>query len=154
MKVEYVNPFINASYTILESYLGQRPKRGDLRMQPASFTSQECNIVVGVTGQVAGQIIYGMSIDVAKGIAGAMLGQNVQKFDQLASSAIAELANMLSGNASGLLSENGYVCDITPPTIICGKNVMINTLTIPTVVIPIVTRVGEFSLSVGLVAKK
>lgn len=154
MKVEYINPFIEAAFSVMEMVLGNRPLKGDLAMQPATFTSQQCNIVCGVTGQVQGQVIYGMSMMVADKIASTMLGQPIKVFDQLAASAIAELGNMISGHAMSKLSEAGYVCDITPPTIIRGTNVKISTLSIPAIVIPMTTEQGEVSITVGIQGRK
>ena len=154
MKVEYINPFVVASFSVLEMVLANRPVKGDLAMQPATFTSQQCNVVCGVTGQVHGQVIYGMSLTTADKIASAMLGQAIKVFDQLAASAIAELGNMISGNAMLHLSESGFVCDITPPTIIRGTNVKISTLSIPAIVIPVTTEQGELSITVGLQSRK
>lgn len=154
MKVEYINPFIEAAFSVMEMVLGNRPGKGALAMQPATFTSQQCNIVCGVTGQVQGQVIYGMSMVVADKIASTMLGQPIKVFDQLAASAIAELGNMISGNAMMKLSENGYICDITPPTIIRGTNVKISTLSIPAIVIPMTLEQGEVSITVGIQGRK
>ena len=154
MKVEYINPFIVAATSVLEMVLGAAPTKGNLAMQPATFTSQQCNVVCGVTGQAHGQVIYGMSLITADKIASAMLGQAIKTFDQLAASAIAELGNMISGNAMSKLSEGGYICDITPPTIIRGTNVKISTLSIPAIVIPLDTAQGELFITVGLQGKK
>ena len=154
MKVEYINPFIVAATSVLEMVLGAAPSKGNLAMQPATFTSQQCNVVCGVTGQAHGQVIYGMSLITADKIASAMLGQPIKTFDQLAASAIAELGNMISGNALAKLSEGDYVCDITPPTIIRGTNVKISTLSIPAIVIPLDTVQGELFITVGLQGRK
>lgn len=123
-------------------------------MQPATFTSQQCNVVCGITGQIEGQVIFGMSLVSADKIASHMLGQQIKSFDQLAASAIAELGNMISGNAMSKLSESGYVCDITPPTIIRGTSVKVSMLSIPAIVIPITCQQGAVSLTVGLQGRK
>ena len=154
MKAEYINPFILAAVSVLEMVLGEAPRQGTPAMQPATFTSQQCNVVCGVTGQAHGQVIYGMSLATADKVASAMLGQPIKTFDQLAASAIAELGNMISGNAMSQLSEGGYVCDITPPTIIRGTNVKISTLSIPAIVIPLGTAQGQLLITVGLQGKK
>lgn len=154
MKVEYINPFILAAQSVLEMVLGAAPMKGNLAMQPATFTSQQCNVVCGVTGQAHGQVIYGMSLTTADKIASHMLGQPIKTFDQLAASAIAELGNMISGHAMSKLSESSYICDITPPTIIRGKDVKISTLSIPAIVIPLETEHGPLSITVGLQGKK
>lgn len=154
MKVEYVNPFVEAAFKVLEAVLQHKPVKGSLAMQPATFTSMQCNVVTGVTGQIHGSVIYGMSLVTADRVASTMLGQEVKSFDQLAASAIAELGNMLSGNAMSVLSERGYICDITPPTVIRGTNVRISTLSIPAVVIPLHLDEGDLSITVGLQERK
>jgi chemotaxis protein CheX len=154
MKVEYVNPFVTASFSVLEMVLGHKPVKQALAMQPASFTSHQVNVVCGMTGQVQGQVIYGLSESAALQTASTMLGQPVKIFDQLAASAIAELGNMISGNALLHLSEAGYICDITPPTIVHGSKVTINTLSIPAVVIPLEIAQGQLSITIGLQCKR
>jgi chemotaxis protein CheX len=154
LKVEYINPFILAATSVLEMVLGAAPTKGPVTMQPATFTSQQCNVVCGVTGQAHGQVIYGMSLTTGDKIASHMLGQPIKTFDQLAASAIAELGNMISGHAMSKLSECDYICDITPPTIIRGKDVKISTLSIPAIVIPLGTDHGEMFITVGLQEKK
>lgn len=154
MKVEYINPFVLGASTVLEMVLGSSPEKGTIAMLPASFTSEQVNVVCGVTGQIHGSLIYGMSLQSADQIASAMLGQPIKIFDQLAASAIAELGNMISGNAMIHLSEVGYICEITPPTLIQGNNVRISTLSVPAIVIPLTTAQGPLSVTVGLQGKK
>ena len=154
MKVEYISPFVEASFGVLEMLLGATPERGKLSARPHVFTSQQVNIVCGIAGAIEGQVIYGMSIVTADRIASKMLGQTIVTFDQLAASAIAELGNMISGNSMTLLSEQGYRCEITPPTIIKGTNVKIATLNAPALVIPMkVDDIGEIEINVSLIQK-
>ena len=154
MKAEYVNPFVQASFSVLESLLGVRPTKGEMAAQPTTFTSQQCNVVCGVTGQVQGQVIFGMSLTTADRIASAMLGQPIKSFDALAASAIGEMGNMISGNAMQFLSEAGWICDITPPTIMRGTNVQISTISIPAIVIPLTLEQGQLFITIGLQGRK
>jgi chemotaxis protein CheX len=154
MKAEYINPFVQASFSVLETVLGAAPVKGDLAAQPTIFTSQQCNVVCGVTGQVQGQVIYGMSLTTADRVASAMLGQTIKTFDALAASAIGELGNMISGNAMQHLSEAGWVCDITPPTLMRGSNVKISTISIPSIVIPLTVEQGQIFVTIGLQGRK
>ncbi len=150
MKIQYINPFISASFSVLEMALGMKAEKGQIAMRPTLFTSQQCNVLTGVTGRVHGQVIYGMSLTTADKVASVMLGQPVHTFDQLAASAIAELGNMITGNASTLLAEAGYTCDITPPTIVRGTNLNMTTLEIPALVVPMCLEVGVIELTVCL----
>jgi len=151
MKVEYVSPFVQGAMSVLNTLLNINPERGHLTARPQMFTTQQVNIVVGVTGAIEGQVIYGMSVQTADKVAGLMLGQPIVTFDQLAASAIAELGNMISGSSMGVMSTTGFVCDITPPTIIRGSNVRISTLDIPALVIPLkIEDVGVLEINVSL----
>lgn len=151
MKVEYVTPFVAGSIAVVKMLLGTSPDRGKLAARPQMFTAQQLNIVCGITGDITGQVIYGMSMKTANLIASKMIGQTVTTFDQLAASAIAEMGNMISGNSATLLTQQGFVCDITPPTIIKGTNVRITTTDSPALVIPVIIPViGDLEVNVSL----
>lgn len=154
MEVVYINPFLTGASSVLEMVLGETPVRTGLVAQRTSFTSEQCNVVCGVTGQAHGQVIFGMTLAVADKIASHMLGEPIKTFDALAASAIAELSNMICGSAMSNLSEAGFVCDITPPAIIRGSKVEISTLNIPAVVISLQTNMGALSITVGLQGRK
>ncbi len=151
MKVEYVGPFVSGAVSVLTSLLGQTPVRGDLSARPQLFTSQQVNVVCGVTGVIEGQVIYGMSVQTADKVASGMIGQAIVTFDALAASAIAELGNMISGHSVSGLASAGFICDITPPTIIRGNNVKISTFNVPSLVVPIkIPEIGEIEITICL----
>ncbi len=150
VSVKLINPFVAASYSVCSMMFGQAPERQPLSVMPQSITSHQVNAVVGVTGNIKGHVILGMSLPTADRIASAMIGAPIKVFDHLASSAIAELANMVCGNALLQISENGDICDLTPPTIIRGSKVQISTLAIPAIVVPLKLSMGELYIIVGL----
>ncbi len=150
MKAEYVNPFVAAAFHVLKELLDMEPSKGALKIRREHCTSQQCNVIFGVTGKVEGQVVYGMNLVTADRIASQMLGQPIKSFDSLAASAIGELGNMITGNAGGRLADLGYHCDITPPTIVRGTKVKISTLCIPSLVIPIELSLGVIEIAVSL----
>jgi chemotaxis protein CheX len=154
MNAQYLNPFLAASFSVLEMLLGKPPVRGQAAMQASSFSSDECSVICGITGQAHGQIIFGMSRATACGIAGAMLGSPVTELDILAASAIAELGNMISGGSMQRLSEAGLTCDITPPSLLEGNNIYINTLGIPAITVPLTTDYGTLHITISLQPRK
>jgi chemotaxis protein CheX len=96
-----------------------------------------------------------MSLTTADKIASHMIGQPIRTFDALAASAIAELGNMITGNAAALLAEKGYTCDISPPSIIRGSNVKISTVNTPALVVPITLgEFGDLEINVSLQERK
>lgn len=150
VKVEFVNPFITAAINVLDQFVGGEIEHGQLAVRTAIFTTQQISIAVGVSGQVKGQVIYGMSQVTATKIASAMMGSTTVAFDEMVASAISEMGNIISGNAATLLSESGFVCDITPPTMIRGINVEIGTQ-IPALDVPLFTRCGKIDVNVALI---
>jgi len=80
------------------------------------LTGSDVNTIIGVTGQLEGQVIYTFEEKVAVRIASALIGETVDGLDDMAKSAVAELTNVMTGNAAISLSENGYSCVLTPPT--------------------------------------
>lgn len=154
VNVEFINPFMSAAMSVVGMMLGEEPARGTIAAQPACFTSDQVNVVLGITGDVAGTVILGMSLVTADKVASTMIGSPVKTFDALASSAVAELGNMISGNALSNLAENGYVADLAPPTVIRGGNVQISTVNVPAIVIPLEVSQGTISLTVSLAGSK
>ncbi|HXH60920.1 MAG TPA: chemotaxis protein CheX [Fimbriimonadaceae bacterium] len=155
MKVAYINPFVQASVSVLKTLVGKTPLPGRISARPEIFTTNDVNIVCGVTGDVYGHVLYGMTAETADRIASAMLGETVAEFDQLAASAISELGNIVSGNSLTMLSEKGFMCDISPPTIIEGTNVKIASIDIPVLVIPIdIDDIGSLEIIVCLKHKE
>jgi len=149
MKAEFINPFVTAGMDVLETVINSRPEPGQLAVRSATFTTQQVSIVIGVTGAVGGQALCGMSLVTATKIAAAMTGAPAMTFDEMASSAIAELGNMISGNATTRLSEAGYECQITPPTLVRGTKVEVSTST-PALVVPLYTDFGKIEINVAL----
>lgn len=155
MKAQYVNPFAQGALDVMKQVLNVTPERGDISARPKLFTTQQINIVCGITGPVEGLVIYGMSMITADKIATRMIGTPVLTFDQLAASAIAELGNMVSGCAMSNLAVQGLACEITPPTIIRGTNVRISTLDVPAIVIPLkLADIGTVEVNVSLQERK
>lgn len=150
MKVQFINPFIEAAHDVFGQITHKTLKLGHPYLKTNPMTSREVNIVIGVAGSVAGQIMYSMDRSVAIAIASGMMGTPVMELDDMAQSAVAEMGNILTGNAMIRLANQGYQCQITPPTIVQGKNLTISTLDIHTLSIPLHSEVGDITLDVSL----
>lgn len=150
MKVEFVDPFVRAGFSVIESLIQDKPDRGALSMRSASFTTQQVTILVGVNGAAAGVVLYGMSLVTAQKIASAMTQQTIREMDDLAWSAIAELGNMITGNAVQHLYTTGYDCQITPPSVLRGLNIEVST-SVPALVVPMTTKLGRIEINVALI---
>lgn len=151
MRAEFVNPFLSAATEVLRSELGAAPVRGPLRMVGSRVTPGELTVVLGVTGAVEGMVLFGMSEFTGRKIVGHVLHRHPGSLsDQLLESGVGELGNMITGRATVLLEAAGYPCDITPPTVLTGRNVMISTIEFQRLVIPLQLPQGSLEIHVAL----
>jgi len=75
---------------------------------------KEIDISIGVIGDLQGEIIYRFPISTSLSIVQHMSGMEFNEVDAFVTSAISEIANIISGNVLISLSEN-MKCDILPP---------------------------------------
>jgi chemotaxis protein CheX len=150
VKVEFINPFIEAAIEVLQSEIGGDVERGPLTLHKSAYTTQEVTTLIGVTGAVRGIVLYGMAEKTAKALVSQMVGQVFTELDDLAQSGIGELGNVITGRASILLSENGFSSNIAPPILIVGAGTMISTLDIQRLVVPLKTACGTIEVQVAL----
>lgn len=150
MKVEFVNPFIQAATEVLESELGGESQRGELRLQKSAVTTDEVTAIVCVTGTVAGLVLYSMNETTALAIVSRTMNQDFREFDALAQSGIGELGNVITGRAGVLLSQAGYPSNMTPPAVVVGKGTMVTTLDLSRLVLPLETAVGGLEVQIVL----
>ncbi len=149
MKAEFVNPFASAMLMVFQKEFGMNVMRDSLALQQGPLRGADVNTIIGVTGQLEGQVIYTFDERVALRIASALMGEAVEELDELAKSAVAELGNIITGNAAIGLSENGYNCILTPPTLLTGKELIVTTFT-PVLNIPFSTDFGSVTVHVAL----
>ncbi len=150
LKAEFVNPFFEAAITVLEHEIGHKPTRGQMFLADSRLQSDEVTVLIGVTGQVKGVVMYALSERTAKAFAGAMTGKVIPVYDAMVESAISETGNVITGRASGLLEKAGYRCTISPPTVINGRGLMISTIAIQRLVIPLSTHFGDIAIHIAL----
>lgn len=126
MDVNLVNHFLEAVMNVMPQLGFSTVKKGELSIKGSDISISGVMAVVGLVGDIKGNIIYSMDFDNAKKIASQMMmGAPVLEFDEMAQSAISELSNMLTGNASNNLYQAGTSVDISTPTLIYGNEIKI-----------------------------
>ncbi len=151
MDVKYILPFLESVKSVLEQFGVENIKRGQLAKKDIMHVNQDITAVVGVVGHIRGNIAYSMSEDTARRIVSAMMmGMPVEQLDEMGRSAIGEFANMVTGNASILFSNSGLEVDVTPPSIIFGKDMYFIISTVQTIKIDMETSLGKIEIYIGL----
>lgn len=121
MNKEYFSAFSNAVLNIMPQLGIEDVVAGEITKCGKSIEVPGVVCIVGILGDLSGNVFFSMSEEGAKGIASAMMGgMEVSEFDELAQSAISELSNMLAANACIGLAEQGLQTDISTPTLMQG----------------------------------
>ncbi len=151
MDIKYINPFINALLNVCTMLGMQDIKRTGLSKRERLQTEHEVNVIIGLVGGLKGNVVLSMHETTARHIASAMMGgMPVTQFDVMPRSAICELANMVAGNSASNLEEMGTLVDITPPTLINGKNMVSLIAMVETLVIQFGGAGGSLDLNIAL----
>lgn len=123
MKAEYINPFLESARVVIEQVVNIKPTPGQLGIKDVKFVEKFIWIQIGISGQMSGDIVFGLHEEVALKLVSAMMGGfEITQLDDMSQSAISELGNMISGNASTLLFNQGVKVDITPPKLVLAAN--------------------------------
>lgn len=78
----------------------------------------EVFIALDMIGDVEGRVMFGYSKEFAIEMMKQMTSMEMTEIDEMVCSAMAEVSNIISGNAAMVAKGNGYEYDITPPAIL------------------------------------
>lgn len=121
-----MSAFASAVDAVFSAVLQEKVERGEPYVKDSLFSADSVAVVVGITGDVEGRVIYGFQSAYAKEVAGVMCGMPVEELDELSASALAELCNMISGQAvTNLYEVTGKRASITPPTVLVGDEMKV-----------------------------
>lgn len=143
LDVKHINPFLQSSVSVIEMTTHTKLAVGKPELSTMEFIDNIFILQVGVTGVLKGQVLLCMSEDNAKEMASKMMmGMPVNELDEMASSALGELSNMIMGNTATLFASQGIAMDITPPISLFGKNLKLQ-IDIPALKIPLIENGKE-----------
>jgi chemotaxis protein CheX len=124
MHAQIIVPFLESAQQVLQMMTSFSMNAGTVAEAAPDLHEHQVWIRVDLKGEVDGQVVFGLKPELALKIAGAMMGGfELSQFDEMSQSAIAELANMISGNACIQLSNSGMQIDITPPRVQHGESI-------------------------------
>ncbi len=150
MKAKYINPFIVSAVNLFKEFGIKKIEKGELKLIKGGISINEAAILIGITGDISGRVVYDMEMKVALGLTGLLMGEKPASFNDLAKSAIGEFANMITGKAVTMLHEQGVKFKISPPTLLTGEKIKINDINFPAIVVPIQMDFGKLIINLGL----
>lgn len=154
MDVKFLNPFIQAAVEVLKTEVDANAIRGDISMHKSALTSDDITVLINLIGDVYGVVMYGMSTSTCLNLVSKIMGQEFAEFSTLAQSGVAELGNVISGQATIRFAEAGHKSNISTPTVLNGKGVEISTLDFPRIVVPLETQFGVLTVHLALREKR
>lgn len=110
------SPFVEATRNVFQLMLDL----SDISDRPVEnfVCNNELDISIGVIGDLTGEVIYRFPDLTSLNMVRIMSNMEMDVVDDFVTSAISEVANIISGNALTLLSEGDLICDILPPAIV------------------------------------
>ena len=136
IKIKHI---IQSAIDVLGMLTCQDFSEGESYIHKRTVIENSVAVILGLTGQLSGQVIIRLTEDNAKKIASIMMGMAIDELDDMSLSALSELGNMILGGASTSLAVDGITTDITPPAILLGS-VQIKQDYAETVSVPLVSN--------------
>ncbi len=142
LSADIINPFLAAGMQMLRDVSQVETKLGKPVAKQAKFNEDSIVIIIGITGEMKGQVMLAFPKEIACLVAGNMCMSPTDTISEIHMSAICELGNMIMGNAATIFSTKGIGIDITPPTV-CVGNMTITSTASQNISVPLVLNDGR-----------
>jgi|SRR5215472_2541957 len=117
MRMELIQPFINAADAVLAETLGTPTRVGELTMDEEAYRRKGIASLVTIKGDIEGRIIFDIDTPTATKVASYLTGGPVPESEEVASETACELANMVIGSAITALNDQGFRFKVHPPVV-------------------------------------
>ena len=117
MKMELIQPFINAADAVLAQGLECPMSIGNLTMEEEAYRRKGVAALIWVTGDIEGRIIFDLAPETAVRVASKFAGTELPESDELVRETVFELANQIIGNAVTSLNDQGFHFRVHPPAL-------------------------------------
>lgn len=117
MRMELIQPFINAADCVLAQGLQCPMSIGNLSMDEEAYRRKGVAAMVSVTGDIEGRIIFDLDNATAVKVASRFAGAELPESDGLVRETVCELANQVIGNAITALNDQGFRFRVHPPVL-------------------------------------
>src|SRR5579862_5395414 len=117
MKMELIQPFINAADAVLAQGLQSSVAVGNLSMEEEAYRRKGVAALIWITGDIEGRIIFDLDPETAVRVASKFAGTDLPETDELIRETVFELANQVIGNAVTVLNDQGFHFRVHPPVL-------------------------------------
>ena len=117
MKMELIQPFINAADAVLAQGLESPISIGNLSMEQEAYRRKGVAALVSLTGDIEGRVVFDLDPETAVRVASCYAGAELPESDDLVRETVCELANQVTGNAITVLNDQGFHFRVHPPVL-------------------------------------
>jgi chemotaxis protein CheX len=150
MRMEIIQPFINAADAVFAESLQAPTKIVDLTMDEDTYRRKGVAALIAIKGDIEGRVILDISPEVALSIAGQLAGAAVPESEQVVKETVCELANMVIGNSVTLLNDQGFRFKVFPPEIHMSDEGLAGNAETEAMVLCIETPCGPIYLNIAM----
>ncbi|MGE5072478.1 MAG: chemotaxis protein CheX [Anaerolineae bacterium] len=115
MRMELIQPFINAADAVLADSLNSPTTIGSLSMDEEAYRRKGVAALISVSGDIEGRIIFDVDPKTAMRMACRFAGQELPESEDLMRETVCEIANQVIGNAVTSLNDQGFHFRVHPP---------------------------------------
>jgi chemotaxis protein CheX len=150
MKMELIQPFINAADAVLAETLQCSTSIGDVNMDEETYRRKGTAVLISIHGDIEGRVILDTDGKTASAIASSLAGEPVAESDQVVKETMFELANLIIGNAVTSLNDQGFRFKIEPPQLHTAEQGMGGTEDTEALVMFLDTPSGSVYLNIAM----
>jgi chemotaxis protein CheX len=150
MKMELIQPFINAADAVLSQGLQGTTTVGNLTMEENAYRRKGVAGMIALTGDIEGRIVLDLDPQTAVRVASHYAGAPLPESDELVKETIFELANQVVGNAISALNDQGFHFRVHPPLLVTAEEGDKSSEDVEALVICFETSMGNVYMNVAL----
>ncbi|PYU53282.1 MAG: hypothetical protein DMG48_03365 [Acidobacteria bacterium] len=150
MRMELIQPFINAADAVFAESLQGPTKIVDLEMDEDAYRRKGVAALIAIRGDIEGRVILDLSPEVAMKVASQLAGSELEASEQVVKETVCELANMVIGNSVTLLNDQGFHFKVFPPEVHMDETGLAGSADTEALVICIETPCGNIYLNIAM----
>jgi len=150
MRMELIQPFINAADAVFAESLQGPTKIVDLEMDEDAYRRKGVAALIAIRGDIEGRVILDLSPEVAMKVASQLAGSELEASEQVVKETVCELANMVVGNSVTLLNDQGFHFKVFPPEVHMDETGLAGSADTEALVICIETPCGNIYLNIAM----
>ena len=150
MRMELIQPFINAADAVLAQGLQSPISIGSISMEEETYRRKGIAALIWLSGDIEGRIVFDLDSKTARQFASNFSGTGLPESDQMVHEAVCELANQVVGNAVTTLNDQGFHFRVHPPVLHTAERGTDNSEDTEATVLCFETQSGSIYMNIAL----